>query len=118
MDLNFFISEKNSVVVASLAGALSKDTKGVIEECKQQILNIDAKHVILCFQDATHIDFIGAEALAQLQKSIRGIPAQLQLCMLPPQIKKLLFERGLIRREEIVGTLVQALKTVQTPLKA
>jgi anti-anti-sigma regulatory factor len=47
----------------------------------------------------------------RLQKAIREMPAELRVCGLHPEFKKLLEEKGLLRHSELSNNLQDALKS-------
>ena|SRR5579885_271496 len=111
-NLRFFISEKNSIVVLSLAGLLYKDSIPVLSDAQSEVVSKSPKWVLLLLNDLSGIDPSALSALTRLQKAIRDIPAKLRICGLNPKLKSLLEEKGLLRRDELVENLNDAIMDV------
>jgi anti-anti-sigma factor len=112
-DLQFFVSEKNSVLVVSIAGRLHKKSEAVLEECKAEIVNRRPRFVILYLRElADRVDINALPALVRLQKAVRDLPAELKICGVHPEFKKLLEQKGLLRLGELARNLEEALKAI------
>ena len=112
-ELQFFVAEKNSIVVVSISGTLSRSGEAVLDKCREEVVNRHPKHVILYFKDlGNRADLSAFPALARLQKAIRDLPASLRLCGLHPELRKFLEQKGLLRLSELSPGLPEALKAL------
>ena len=63
------------------------------------------------------VDLPGASALIHSQHVARAKPATLRRCFLQPVLKRALEERGGLRRDELAGTLIDAIKGFDFSIK-
>jgi len=111
--LNCSISEKGTLLVISLLGAVTKANEMVIEKCQKEISEKQGiKSVVISFQDVSSLDFAGAAALVRLQKTIRDRPSALRICCLKIDFRVRLEDRGAIRTPEICKDLAESLKSL------
>lgn len=111
--LTFFISEQKQILVATLVGTLERRSTPILEECAQEIAKRDVRWVILNFRDVPKdLDLSLIPLLARIQKQIRARPAELRLAAIHPELKKILFDRGILRQEELCDNLAQALQSL------
>ena len=73
--------------------------------------------VVLNFQKAGKIDIPAVTLVIQIQHVARAKPAKVRLCFLEPALAGALEDRGGLRKEEVSGTLVEALKDFDFALK-
>ena len=112
--LRFFITEQKSILVVTYIGNLMKESLGVLEESFHQIIERDAKVVILNFRDVgSDVDRTLFALLTRMQKSIRDKSAILRLTSMHPELRKTLEERGIVRSEEQVENLAHALTSLR-----
>src|SRR4051812_36730022 len=109
--LEYFISEKNGYLVLSFVGDLTKATIGVCEKALLEISRLKPRFIVLNFHDLTRLDVSGIPTLVRMQKSLRERPAELRLCFMKPDIRKMMTEAGALRPAEFVSTLVDALRS-------
>jgi anti-anti-sigma regulatory factor len=111
--LQYFIAEKNSVVILSWVGVLAHETIRTVEECQTELLKIKAKWVVMNCRDLKpQMDRSVVPVFARLNKSIRDIPATLKMTSIHPELRSYLEEQGLLRTEELALNLTDALKGV------
>ena len=107
-DLQYFISEKDSFLVVSFVGPISRETIPVLEKCKAEIAQSAAKKIVINFRDVTDVGLHGIGPLIQLQKVCRD-KGGYRICSVRPDLKKFLDEKGAIRGDELVPNLREAL---------
>jgi anti-anti-sigma regulatory factor len=111
--LQYFIAEKNSVVILSLVGVLAHETIRTIEDCQTELLKMKAKWVIMNCRDLQpQMDRSVVPIFARLNKNIRDMPATLKLTSLHPELRSYLEAQGLLRTEEVALNLHEALKGI------
>jgi anti-anti-sigma regulatory factor len=111
MSFSYQITQKNSVIIVVLTGAITRDNLAVLERLQTEIAEREFSWVVLHFNDAEHkTDQIALPHLARIQKSVRDKGGQVRVSSLRPQLRQLLLERGLLRAEEYVEDLAQTLK--------
>jgi anti-anti-sigma regulatory factor len=114
--LQYFIAEKNSVVILSWVGTLAHETIRTIEECQSELLKIKAKWVVMNCRDLhPQMDKSVVPIFAKLSKTIREMPATLRLASIHPELRSYLESQGLLRNEELALNLTEALKFVVKP---
>jgi anti-anti-sigma factor len=107
----FYLSEKQQFLVVTFSGALIKATLPEFQKCEKQILESQAKYIVLNFQELQQMDLTAIRPLAQLQKQIREKPAQLKICAIQKKFCDLLTEAAAVRPQELCQDLAQALKS-------
>jgi anti-anti-sigma regulatory factor len=111
--LQYFIAEKNSVVILSWVGVLAHETIRSIEDCQAELLKINAKWVVMNCRDLKpQMDRSVVPVFARLNKAIRDIPATLRLTSIHPELRSYLEAQGLLRNDELALNLADALKGV------
>jgi anti-anti-sigma regulatory factor len=114
--LQYFIAEKNSVVILSWVGVLAHETIRTVEDCRNELLKIKAKWVVMNCRDLKpQMDKSVVPIFAKLNKTIRELPATLRLASIHPELRSYLESQGLLRNEEVVLNLADALKNVVKP---
>lgn len=103
--------------MVSFVGDLVKGDLGVLEKCKIAVFESKASFVVLNFQKAGKIDIPAVTLVIQIQHVARAKPAKVRLCFLEPALAGALEDRGGLRKEEVSGTLVEALKDFDFALK-
>jgi anti-anti-sigma regulatory factor len=109
--LDYFVSEKSGFLVLSFLGAITKSTLVVFEKAQLDVRKSEATNIVLNFHDITKLDVSGIPGLVKLQKMIRERPAELRICFLRPDFKKMLLEGGAVRPNELNNNLLDALKS-------
>jgi anti-anti-sigma regulatory factor len=108
-----FYAEKNEYLVVSLVGPLTKGNLGALEGFQAKINESAAHYVVFSFHDVKDLDLAGIGALAKMQKIVRAKPADLRICFLSEQFKKLLLKNGAIRQDEVTANLARALDSLK-----
>ncbi len=111
--LEYFISEKGPFLVVSLNGTIAKNTTPVLDECREKITQANTKKVILSLHDVSRIDLNGLPALAQLQQAVRSKPATLRLCFIKKDVAQTLFDKAIVRKDEVTMDLKEALESLK-----
>lgn len=110
--LEYFISEKNGFAVLSFLGPITKSHAPVVERSTEDLLSCESRRIVLSFHDVTDIDMAGIAALTRMQLLVRKKPADLRLCFLRPELKRMLEERGAIRTAELAPNLKAAIESL------
>jgi anti-anti-sigma regulatory factor len=111
--LQYFIAEKNAVMIISWIGEFSHETSGVIEKCREDVGNSTAKWVILNLRDLKpSMDKITVPIFARLQKTVREKPAILRLTSVHPELRGFLLQQGVLRPDELTNNLAEALRGI------
>jgi anti-anti-sigma regulatory factor len=111
--LQYFIAEKNAVMIVSWIGEFSYETSGIIEKCQEDLSKSSAKWVILNLRDLKPtMDKITVPIFARLEKAIREKPAVLRLTSVHPELKGFLLQQGVLRPEELTNNLAEALRSI------
>ena len=111
--LQYFIAEKNAVMIVSWIGEFSYETSGIIEKCREDLSKSPAKWIILNLRDLKPtMDKITVPIFARLEKSIREKPAVLRLTSVHPDLKNFLLQQGVLRPEELTNNLAEALRSI------
>ena len=101
------------MLVVSIVGPLTKENQPIFKECNEEILKLSSKWIILNFRDVSPlVDLSYIELLDQLQKKIREKPAFLRLSGVHPELRKVLQEKQIVRPEELVNNLSEALSSL------
>jgi anti-anti-sigma regulatory factor len=110
--LEYFLSEKQGIVVVAFLGALSKATEAVVARCQSDIeAKADLRAVVLTFHDIERIEPSGIPSLVRLQRAARD-RTELKLCFLKPVFQRQLLESGAIRPPEVEDSLINALRNL------
>lgn len=98
-----------SLLVVSLAGALTKSNVSVFEKLIGELQEKDAKRVVLDLKGVPPVMERNVVPLfAMLQKVIRDKGAQLRLSSIHPDLKKSLESAGILRVLEVSDTVQHA----------
>ena len=111
-DFQYFISEKNGFVVASLVGLLDQRCLAKFEELNIELSNSEFRKLIINFRDVTGVTAESIPVVALLQKMVRAREAELRLCGLKPEVKERLFKAGILRPHELTDNLRTALQSM------
>ncbi len=116
-DFQYFISEKNGFLVASLVGLLDQSSLPKFEELSTEISRADFKKFILNFRDVSGVTTESFQAIALLQKMVRARDADLRICGLRPDVKDRLHKAGILRPHELANNLQEALLSLMSAAK-
>lgn len=111
-DFQYFISEKNGFVVASLVGLIDANHGPRFEELSQEIMKIEFSRLVINFRDVSAIAPDLIPHFARLQKSAREKSADLRICGLKPEIKERMHRAGILRPHELADNLQAALQSM------
>jgi anti-anti-sigma factor len=117
--LTYFLSEKEVasqkavILLISLAGPINRTTAPVFEKLIEDVEKRSPGWVVLNLRDVgSTIERTQYPAFAKLQKTIRDKSAELKICSVHPDLKKLLTDAGLIRGKELANNLPEALQAL------
>ena len=112
-NLQYFIAEKNAVLIVSWIGEFTHQTSSIIDKCREEIAKSGAKWVIFNLRDLKpDMDKITVPVFARLQKNIREKPAVLRLTSLHPNLRSFLQEQGVLRPDEVANNLAEVLQGI------
>lgn len=106
--LTYFISERNSIVVVSLVGALTRSTLGLFPKVIEDVSGRRARMVILNCHDLSDIESCAVKPFSELQACLRELPSEVRVCFLNPSLRGLLFEHKALREGELKNNLLEA----------
>lgn len=109
---SYRIIEKNTVVVVSLHGRLTKDAKDSLNQCHQELQRVQSKRIIFLFKDVSSVDHIVFRELTLIQSEVRKNGVSVVVTGLSLSLKQFLYEKGVIRLGEVRSSLEEALKTL------
>jgi anti-anti-sigma regulatory factor len=108
--LQYFISVKGRILVATFVGSVEFSTIDILANCKAEIAETeDIGFVILYFRDVETVSGDGIGSLTKMQIEIRTRSCDLNICSLKPNIKEKLLNMGVIRVSELSNNLPEAL---------
>lgn len=107
--LEYFVSEKNGVVVVSFLGIITQETVEIINEVLEEVQGRSPKLLIVNCHDLLDMDEKCVTALAQFNEFVRGMPSALSYCFVHPTVRKLLVAAGTIAEEDIKNNFIEAL---------
>ena len=116
-EFQYFISEKNGFVVASLVGMMENGALERFEQLAQDIFKNDFSKLVLNFRDVSGISTELIPHFAKLQKSAREKQAELRICGLKPEIRERLSKAGILRPHELTDNLQTALQSMLSYVK-
>jgi anti-anti-sigma regulatory factor len=111
-EFQYFISEKNGFVVASLVGMLEGTCMERFDRLSEDIFKIEFSKLVLNFRDVSGMSVDLIPHVAKLQKSAREKNADLRICGLKPEIKERLSRAGVLRPHELTDNLQTALQSM------
>lgn len=109
MEFAYKVVNKNELVIVTLKGKLVKDSQEMLEKCTKEFAQLESKLVILYFKEVSSIDKTVHRQLALLKQEARK-SKRLFLCGLNSVLKQELLEKGIIRFNEVKGSLEEVLK--------
>jgi anti-anti-sigma regulatory factor len=111
-EFQYFISEKNGFVVASLVGLVEINAIERFEQLANDILKSEFTKLVLNFRDVGGFSPELIPHFARLQKMAREKRADLRICGLKPEIKDRLHRAGVLRPHELSDNLQTALQSM------
>lgn len=111
-EFQYFISEKNGFVVASLVGQLDQNCLAKLEEMSADVSGHQFRKLILNFRDVSGVTGDAVPAIARLQRLAREREADLRVCGLRPEVKDRLHREGILRPHELTDNLQTALQSM------
>lgn len=111
-EFQYFISEKNGFVVASLVGLLEVASLERFEQLSADIFKSEFSRLVLNFRDVSGFSPELIPNFARLQKAAREKNAELRICGLKPDIKERLNRAGVLRPHEQSDNLQSALQSM------
>lgn len=109
MEFGYKFVNKNELVIVTLKGKLVKDSQEMLVKCTDEFLQLESRLIILYFKEVSSIDKTVHRQLALLQQEARK-SKRLFLCGLNSALKQELLEKGIIRLNEVKGSLEEVLR--------
>lgn len=106
--LTYFISERNSIVVISLVGSLTRSTLDSFPQIMEDTVARRPRMVIINCHDLVELEPATVRAFAELQDCLRSSATELRVCFLMPDLRKSLLGQNAVRAEEIKDNLLEA----------
>ena len=107
---NYFLNIRRNLIVISWNGELKAPDGNKIQECLKEVLKTPPRYIIMNCQGFTGYDPVLASDLVNFQEKLRKLPALLMITGMGQEVKEKLSTRGLIKEEEFVPTLQDALQ--------
>lgn len=106
----YFCVRKDSYLVVSFRGNLDLGAMVDLERCKSEIdEQEDVRALILHFAGVKDVTFDAIPALTRIQASARARGMVLRLSGLDPELADKLHKRGVLRRQEAVNDIKDAI---------
>lgn len=106
--LTYFISERNSIVVVSFVGSLTRTTLGLFPIIVEDVSARRARMVILNCHDLKQIESCAVAPFSEFQGCLRDFPSEVRICFLNHELRDLLVRQGAVRQDEIKNNLLEA----------
>lgn len=118
-ELQYAIAAKDTFLVISFAGKMTKASSAQIEACLNEVSVRSEQKVVLNFNAVTQIDRPVIPTLIKLQRTIRERSGNsaVRVCHIEPDLSGLLIDTGAVRREELKKNLQEALTSFAPPQK-
>lgn len=110
--LEYFISEKNGIVVVSLLGILTVETVTSLEKVFEEVQSRHPRLAIINCHDLLDMDARSINAVANLNECIRSIPATVSYCFVHPTVRKLLLDAGTLQEDDIKSNFIEAVDAI------
>ncbi|MBF0312806.1 MAG: anti-sigma factor antagonist [Oligoflexia bacterium] len=113
-NLEYTILEKGHHLVVNFRGVMSERTNHVINECQKEInsRNTADKFVILNFDSVVSLDDEVVGSIRGLQSAIRRRPAQIRVCCIRPEWKKIFSENDIFLKDEFGEGLESTIENI------
>lgn len=106
-------SKGQSFLVVGIVGDLTMSNAELFQECVAAIIKTHPRQVILNFRDIpARIDLEFVPLLRNFHDTIQRIPADLKLCGVHPELRKILRDHRTIQDSKILDNLAQALESL------
>lgn len=109
---DYKIVDNNGVSIVSFKGKISRNAKSIFEACKKELSELQSKVIIFYFKDVTAVEHVALRDLVILQHEIRKNNQKVFITGLTATLKKDLYEKGVIRLDEVKANLEDALKQI------
>lgn len=100
------ITSKKDVTVVSFTGKIDKDSKSLIDACRNQVFKERPSLVVIYFKDIESIDATILRDITLFQHEIRKKRIELYIAGLDNNMREFLLERAVIRISEYKKTLL------------
>ncbi len=110
--LEFFITEKNGIVVVSFLGIITGDTIPVLNDVFEQVQERSPQLLIVNCHDLLDMDEKCVDGLTQFNDLVRGLPAAISYCFVHPSVRKLLLGSGKIAESDIKNNFIEAVNSL------
>lgn len=107
--MDYKIINQSGVVVTTINGSITRDDLDALVKCREELLRLTPRAVILNFRDTETIELGTFRELTLLQHEIRKQDAVIHILGLSLKMKNLLGEKGVIRGSEVGNTLREVL---------
>ncbi len=117
-DFKYSITDGQALVLLNLSGTIDFAFIDEFRSLSKKIAEYKtAKFVII---DMTKVDAVDSKmifAFARLQKDIRDMKLQLRICSIKNNLKKKLYDRGVIRESETTDNLTVAVRSLLAKIR-
>lgn len=111
-EFEYKIVKKNDVSIITFKGKISKDSKEKLSVLQEELSSEKNNITIFHFKDVPTIDAIAFREISLIQLEARKNAGQVFLTGINSALKNYLNERGVIRLNEVRGSLEEALKAI------
>lgn len=110
--LEYFVSEKNSIVVVSFLGIVTGETIDVLSNVFKEVQARSPKLLILNCHDLLDMDSKCGEAMGRFNSLVKDLPCSVSYCFVHPSVRKILLASGTIDEHDIKNNFIEALEAV------
>lgn len=118
MAFQYFLSEKEGLLVISLKGSLDGTTNSLVEKCLNDAISKTPAGIVLHLAEVSDFPRDGFRDLALLLRGLKAKCKLFRVTGLEAKSQKFLIEQGLISASETRVTLAEAAKEVAQQIKA
>ena len=110
--LNILFSEKAGLLVVSFIGSIVRENRAEFEEAFKRLSGFKPKWTVLHFREVPpNVDKGMLPELTRFEKVVRDFPSTLRISSLHPELRKYLLSQGVVRTDELVNNLQEAIES-------
>lgn len=114
-NFSYFINSKKHILVVTFKGKAKRADASIFTDCLKEVASSTAEKIIFNLAGVQDISNDAFPYFSNMQLSLRDKNKSILVCGIATSLKSALIERGVIRTNEIVPSLVEALQKIVTP---